>query len=160
MPSPNVEARFPGARWFHHLRNPILRVGIQTWVYLSMVMVAAVLLANRAPWLENYADVRNWVARIVFGLAMLVPVAVFCKSAGRLLAAGMLGWTLATVTYNGLGLFFESLYTRLRTPGQFFMLGAVVYGVAAVVSWVASLVVGAWSHHHQQSLAAFRRHIP
>lgn len=143
-----MEARIPGARWFHRPRNPILRVGILTGIYLSVVMIAAVLLANRASWLGGDANLRNWIARGVFALAMLLPIAVFCKSAGRLVAAGMLGWVIALLTYVSLGFYFEDLYTRLRTPGQFFMLGAVVYGVAAVMSWVGSLVVGARSHHH------------
>jgi hypothetical protein len=152
MPSPNVEARIPGARWFHGLRNPILRIGIQTGFYLSAVMLAAVLLTNRAPWLEGNANLRNWAARAVFAMVMLLPIVTLWRSAGRLLAAGTLGWSLAAITYIGLGLFFSNLYTRLRTPGEFFILGAIVYGVAAVVSWLASLAVNAWSRH-QAALA-------
>jgi cation transport ATPase len=158
MPSPNLEGPLPGERWFHRLHNAGLRVGVLTGVYLSIVMVAAVLLANRSPWLENFADIRNWAARIVFALVLLIPILRFMRSAARLIAAGMLGWFLATITYASLGIFFDSLYRRLPTPGQFFMLGAMVYGIAAVVSWVTTLVLSA-REHHLHAIAAARRDI-
>jgi hypothetical protein len=155
MPSPSLESRLPGQRWFHRLRNPIVRVGVQVGVYLSIVMVAAVLLANRSPWLEGSANIRNWAARILFSLLAALPVLIFCRSARKLFAAGMLAWALATLTYISLGFFFEFLYVRLRTPLPFFMVGAVVYGVAAIVSWVGAMVLSAREHHHK-SLAAAR----
>jgi hypothetical protein len=158
MPSPNLEGPLPGERWFHRLPNAVLRIGILTGIYLSTVMLAAVLLANRSTWLENFANIRNWAARIVFALVLLIPILRFMRSAPRLIASGMLGWSLATTTYAGLGFFFGSLSSRLPTPGQFFMLGAMVYGIAAVVSWVASLVLSA-REHHLHAVAAARRHI-
>jgi hypothetical protein len=154
MPSPSLESRLPGQRWFQRLRNPIVRVGVQVGVYLSIVMVAAVLLANRSPWLEGYANARNWAARIVFVLVAAIPILVFCRSAKRLFAAGILAWSLATLTYIVLGFIFEFLYVRLRTPGPFFMLGATVYGVAAIVSWVAEMMLAARDHHLKVLAAA------
>jgi hypothetical protein len=157
MLSPKIEARLPGQRWFQRLPNAVLRFGVLTGIYLSIVMAAAVLLANRVPALESFANIRNWAARVLFALVMLLPILKFIRSGPRLIAAGMLGWSVATITYLGLGLFFESLFNRLRTPGEFFMLGAMVYAIAAVLSWVTSLVLAA-REHHLHAVAA-RRHI-
>jgi hypothetical protein len=159
MLSPKIEARLPGQRWFHRLPNAVLRIGVLTGIYLSILMIAAVLLANRVPALESFANIRNWAGRIIFALVMLLPILKFIRSGPRLIMAGMLGWSLATITYLGLGLFFESLFNRLRTPSQFFTLGATVYGIAAVVSWVASIVLAA-REHHLHDVAAARRHTP
>jgi hypothetical protein len=161
MPSRSIETRLPGARWFHQVPSGVMRIGVLTGVYFSMVMVAAVLLANRAPWLEDFANVRNWVARIAFALALWVPIVVYRGTPRRLFLTGMLAWTLATITYVLLGLFFPNLYTRLRTPGEFFMFGAMVYGIAAIICWLADLVLAAREHHlqHQHSVVTSRRHI-
>lgn len=151
MNTPNL----PGSKWLRHLRNFTMRVGILTGVYLTTVMVAAVLAANRLPFLEPVADVRNWTFRALFALVMVVPIGCFLRHPPQLFASGMVGWTLFTLAYVVMGFFFPNLHARLRTPFNIFMIGAVVYALVAVAAWV----VGMAREARQQPVIASRRRL-
>ncbi len=132
----------PGSQWFQWVKNFTLRVGVLTGLYLTAVMVISILAATQLSFLEPYADIRNWTARAAFALFMLIPMGCFLKSPVRMFASGMCGWAILSVNYALMGLFYIHLYERLdKTPFHLFILGALVYGVAAVLSWVAGMVV-------------------
>jgi hypothetical protein len=135
--------RLPGFKYLAWLRSDVLKVGVLTGVYLCVVMVAAVLAANRVPFLDPVAEIRNWVARVAFGLVMLIPIVVYRRSAVWLFFSAILGWTMLCLAYWAMGFPFENLHTRLRPPLNLFMIGAVVYGVVAVMLWVGTLIAGA-----------------
>ena len=144
----------PGSQLFTWLRNTTLRIGVLTGVYLTLIMVFALLAANRAPFLEDFADIRNWFFRLLFAVAALIPMASFLRSPGRLFGAGITGWLILSLAYRLMGFFFENLFARLdKTPFHLFMLGATVYGLVAVASWVASMTLVARTH----PIAASRR---
>ncbi len=145
----------PGSQWFQWVRNFTLRVGVLTGVYLTAVMVISVLTATRVGFLEPVADVRNGVAYAAFACVMLIPIGCFLRAPVKLFAAGVCGWALLSVNYALMGIFFIHLHDRLgKTPFHLFILGALVYGVAAVVSWVAGMVL---SLRHQPMAATKRR---
>ncbi|MBI3668182.1 MAG: hypothetical protein HY237_00130 [Acidobacteria bacterium] len=152
------QSQLPGSRWLAWLRNATLRVGLLTGIYLSIVLAAWMLIANRVPWSAKFAHARNLGAAAVMAVLMLIPVLRFLRSPARLFASGVVGWAVLSWTYVMLGLYFERLYSR-KGPLHVFMLGAVVYGSAAVVAWVASMVLAArrHHHHHHQSVAVSRR---
>jgi len=137
--------QLPGQRWFIWLHNPVLRFGMITGVYLSVVFGAWLVVANRAPWIANFAFIRNTVAEIVFILVMLVPIVRYLLAPPRLFVAGLTAWAILTGTYMVMEQFFQGLESRM---GAFhvFMLGAVVYGCFAVLAWVVSLVLAARYH--------------
>lgn len=139
-------SRVPGAKWFAWIANLTVRLGVLTGVYLSAVAVIALLAANRLPFLEPYAEIRNWVARGAFGLVMFIPVAVYFRAPARLIASASIGWGLFTLSYTLLGIPFDNLHTVLLRPFHAFMLGMSLYGVIAVAAWVASLAMEARSH--------------
>ncbi|MCL5288039.1 MAG: hypothetical protein M1453_08625 [Acidobacteria bacterium] len=144
----------PGSRWFQWVRSFTLRVGVLTGLYLTAVMVISVLAATRVGFLEPYADVRNGVAYAAFGFVLLIPIGCFLRAPIKLFAAGICGWAILTVNYALMGLFFVHLHDRLgKTPFHMFILGALVYGVAAVMSWVAGMVLSL----REQPIAATRR---
>lgn len=143
----------PGSQWFSWVQNRALRIGVVTGVYLSTVMIVALLAANRVPFLENFADIRNTVFRVLFGLVALIPVVFFARSAGHMFTAGVSGWFLFSLAYMGMGFFFHRLHMVFPKPLNVFMLGACIYGVLAVALWVASMVMVA--RHHP--VAASRR---
>lgn len=145
----------PGSKWFRWLRNLTLRVGVFTGVYLTAVFVVWVLAANRLPFLERLALIRNLAAVAAFALVMLVPIGTFLRRPLRLFASGLLGWLLFSLAYQVTGVFFENLHSRLRAPFNVFMLGVAVYGLVAVVSWVVGM---AWEARHQPVIASRRRH--
>jgi hypothetical protein len=145
----------PGSRWFQWIQNLTVRVGVLTGVYLSAVMIIALLAANRMPLLEQapVADIRNWVARGAFAMVMAIPALIFFRHAVRLIAAAALGWTIFSLCYAVMGLIFVNLHLRFFTPFHLFVLGMCIYGVVAVGSWVASMAMEARTH----AIAASRR---
>jgi hypothetical protein len=136
------------------VHNFTLRVGVMTGLYLTAVMVIAVCMANRLPLFEHLAEIRNWTARGAFLFFMLIPMACFLRAPVKMFASGMAAWAVLSVNYALMGLFFTNLHARLeKTPFQVLILGAVAYGVAAVASWVAGMVLSLRQH----PIAASRR---
>lgn len=147
-------APLPGMHSFQRLQYPPLRVGVLVGIFLAVVMVASLLLANRVPALEGWAQVRNTASYAAFALVAALPVWMFRRQPGSLFVAGVVAWGFLSLVYAAMGLQFEHLFMRLRkTPLNVFMLGAVVYGLLAVVMWVAAMI-GALRHN---PVAASRR---
>jgi hypothetical protein len=147
--------RLPGSRWFQWIQNQPARIGVLTGSYLTAVMVVSLLVANRMPFLEPFAEVRNWAARILFALVMAVPVFSFARAPVKMFASSAMGWGILTLAYTLMGLWLELLYLRFFSPFHLFVLGMSIYGIAAVVSWVASLALDA----RAQPVAGTRRRL-
>lgn len=146
--------RLPGQRIFEGIRNLIVRVGVLTGAYLCAVMVISVLAATQLHFLEPFAEIRNWTARGAFALIMTIPVLTFLRRPAHMLGASLLGWTIFTVGYKVMGIFFVHLHSRLNTtPFHAFILGACVYGLAAAASWVTCMILDA----RQQPVVVPRR---
>jgi hypothetical protein len=149
MPAP-----IPGSQWFRWVRNLTLRVGVLTGVFLTAVMVISVLAATQLPFLEPFADLRNGISYAAFALIALIPLTCFLRSPVKMFASAMCGWAILSVSYVVMGFFFVNLHTRLgKTPFHIFILGAAVYGVAAVALWVTGMVASLREH----PVAATRR---
>lgn len=146
-------AHLPGARWLEWLRIPSLRVGVLSGLYLTAMMVLAVLAANYLSFLEPYANARNWVCRLLFALLMLVPMAPFRRSPWQLFVAGVAAWMLFSLAYGLMGLIFHNLHNRLRVHGvmQAFVLGAGFYVTVAVALWVLLMFVEVRRHPAPES---------
>ena len=121
------------------LRSAPVRTGIYAGVCLSFIFVLWVLVANRMPELELFARERNIAAVALLVLFASVPLMRFYRSPLNLLASGMLGWSLLTITYLLLCIKFVALdqnYSWLHV----FMLGAVTYFIFATLSWVGTII--------------------
>ena len=129
----------PGYRWFHVFRNRPIRIGVYTGVCLSLVLVAWILIANRAPFLEPFAGQRNLLAALLLILIAAMPVVRFLRSPGDLLVSGLLAWSLLTLTYRVLTFFF-SLLEEYYSAFHVFVLGAVSYLLFATLSWIGMIV--------------------
>lgn len=137
--------------------NPTLRTGILTGVLLVGVLVLSILVANRIPWLESFALERNAAACALAILVMSIPVVHFFRSAGRQFASGILAWAIFSLGYWFAGLYFQNLENRLgKTTSEMFVLGVVIYGIAATLCWLISVITSAL----QGSLSHARRRTP
>src|ERR1700739_5045396 len=87
----------PGDRWFDFLRHTPARVGMYTGVWLSVVFVAWVVIANRVPFLEPLAQQRNVIATLLLALIASMPVLRFLRSPAELLVSGLLAWSVLTL---------------------------------------------------------------
>jgi len=133
--------------------SPALWTGVCIGALLNVAMIGALVAANRFPALESYALERNAVCYSVFMLLLLIPVLRFLKRPKQMFVAGIVGWVLFAAGYNIAGFYFHGLFDVLRTPLEVLIEGAVLYGVAAVLSWVIGMVV----HARRNPIAPRRR---
>jgi hypothetical protein len=147
-----ARTHFPGIERFFSLRGSTLRTGIVIGAALSAVLAAWVLVANRIPQLDVFAFERNLAAVGVLLALAAVPACRFVKSPRALFISGCAAWALLTLAYMTLEIFFPRLESRVG-PLQLFILGAVSYGVLAVLAWVVGLLHSA----RQQHVVAARR---
>ncbi|HTS13238.1 MAG TPA: hypothetical protein VMH00_14070 [Candidatus Limnocylindrales bacterium] len=134
--------------------HPALVTGLYTGTLLVIVMMGALVAANRIPGLESYALERNAASYSLFVLFMLIPVFRFLNNPLSLFASAMIAWLMFVVAYDIAGFVFKDLFDVLRTPFQALIEGAVIYGVIAVGSWVGGMVLFARRH----PIAPRRRH--
>jgi len=135
--------------------HPVLKVGIGVGIGLSALATAWLLAANRVPFLDRFAFIRNIFALALAAGLLLVPVCRFCKSAGQLFLSGLIGWAMLSVAYSTLEIPFPGLAVRLSSF-HLFMLGAVAFGLLATLAWLASLVMSV----RQAPESATRRRLP
>lgn len=134
-----VRAHMPGYRRLGVFRNASVRTGVYIGVCLSLVFLAWILLANRAPFLERFALERNLAAVAVLGLLAAVPILRFLRMPGPLLASSLIAWVIFSLTYRILSMFFPGLAQRYAAM-QIFMLGAVVYLIVTTLSWIGTII--------------------
>jgi hypothetical protein len=121
-------------------RNLAFRLGVILGVCFSGVGLTWLLLANRVPYLGQYAFERNLSLAIAFIVLGLVPTSRFMKSPRRSFLCGITAWAIFTATYSAMELHFPGLATRL-SAFHLFVLGGVVLGLLAALSWVMNLVI-------------------
>lgn len=137
----------PGYRRFRFFQNAPARVGMYTGVWLSVVLTAWILVANRIPFLEPLARQRNVVATLLLLLLSTMPVVRFLRSPADLLISGVLAWSLLTLTYRVLTFFFVLLEDYF-SAFHVFVLGAVAYLLFATLSWVGMMIWRARAEEH------------
>jgi hypothetical protein len=121
------------------LRNSAVRAGIYTGVCLAAVLTLWLVLANRVPFLDSFAVGRNMGAAVIFALFALTPAVRFYRSPGSLLASCLIAWGMLTIMYRLLCMFFSLLGEKF-SAWHIFMLGAVVYLIAATLSWIGTII--------------------
>ena len=139
-----------GMRWRLWLRHQALRSGVLTGIYLSCVLVAWLEIANRVRELENFAGTRNFIAAAAFVSIATIPVLRFRRQPARLFLAGLVAWTLLTLTYVVAEANFKLLESRMGFL-HVFMLGVVSYGFVSVLDWVYLICAEARHQHIAQS---------
>jgi len=150
-PSPRGQAS-AGSAGGSPLR-PAVIAGCYTGAMLTIVMLGALVVANRIPALEPYAFERNAASYALFGILMAVPVFRFLTRPTRMFVSAMIAWLLVTVAYNFAGLYFRNLFNVLqRTPFEILAEGAIGYGILAVAAWVCKAII----HARRTSLATGR----
>ena len=124
------------------LLSDAFRIGAFTGVYLSLVLVGWLVIANHLPASADFAGPRNATPVALGTLLILIPVVRFLREPAQLFASGIVAWTLLSFTYLALGFFYHRLHLRME-PFHLFMLGAALYGGVAVAAWVATMLVAA-----------------
>jgi hypothetical protein len=121
-------------------RNPAFSLGVLLGVCFSGVGLTWLLLANRVPYLDQYAFERNLSLAIAFIVLGLIPTSRFMKSPRRSFLCGITAWVIFTAAYSVTELYYPGLAARLSSF-HLFVLGGVVLGLLAALSWVTNLVI-------------------
>ena len=119
---------------FHLLRNPAVRIGLLAGGGLSLAFSGWIYLANRIPVFDRVSIERNLAAAAIMGVLAFI--------------SSLISWSILTVTYWTLSMFFSALREWYSTF-EVFMLGAVLYLIAATVSWIGRCIWKARSAHFE-----------
>jgi hypothetical protein len=133
---------------FHVLRNSAVRIGLLAGAGLSLAFSGWIYLANRVPVFDRISVERNLAAAAIMGVLAFIPVLSFFREPAGLLISSLVSWIMLTVTYWMLGLFFYALREWYSTF-EVFMIGAVLYLIAATVSWIGRCIWKARSAHFE-----------
>jgi ABC-type cobalamin transport system permease subunit len=115
---------------------------------LAVLASAWLLIANRAPNLEQYAAVRNAIAGVFALIVAVIPVIKFARSPRAVVLSGMIAWAILCACYFVWTFYFDDL-DRVNTL-RFFMMGTVVYGLAAALAWLGRALLAAREKHDRQ----------
>jgi len=134
---------FPGK----HAPHPAVWAGVYTGALLVIVMMGALVAANRVPGLERFALERNAISYSLFLLFMLIPILRFWNRPLEMFGSAMIAWTIFVTAFDISGIVFQNLFDAVRhRPLLAFCEGAVVYGVCSVIFWVGGMVIQARRH--------------
>ena len=129
-----------------HLRRLVraeLWLGMVVGAGLSGVAIAWLLIANRLPSLDHLAMLRNIGAGALGVALMLGPVCRYRRHPSHVFVCGLTAWSVLTLVYSILQIPFPRLATRMGTF-HFFILGALILGLASALLWVTQLVLSLW----------------
>ena len=144
----------PRAAYFRRVGGAELWLGVVVGAGLSGVAIAWLLIANRLPSLDHLAMVRNLAAGTLAIVFMLVPICRFRRHPSHAFGCGLTAWSILTLVYAILQIPFPRLATRMGTF-HFFILGALILGLASALLWVTQLV---FSLCHAPAVPARRAH--
>jgi hypothetical protein len=130
----------------HAFGSSAVRTGMVVGVGLSLALTGWVYVANGVSIFDRVSFERNLVAAVFIGTMALFPVLRFIREPGDLLVSSLVAWGILTLTYSTLSLFSWAIHDWFTTF-QFFMLGTMLYLIAATISWIGTCIWKARAAH-------------
>jgi hypothetical protein len=124
---------------FHAFRNSEVRIGVVVGTGLSLGLSGWIYLASRMLIFDRVAVERNLAAAAIIGFLAFIPVLRFFREPGNLLISSLIAWSILSLTYRTLSVFYWTLRDWYSTF-EVFMLGAVLYLIAATLSWIGTCI--------------------
>jgi hypothetical protein len=134
----------PGYRTNNALRA--FRTGVYVGLCLFGVFGLWLMVANKFPLFERVALERNLLAVAAMVLFALIPVLRFRRQPGSLLGSGLIAWAVFSFLYRLSALYFTGL-SQWHSAWQVFMIGALLYLIAATLAWIVGLVLRVRASH-------------
>ncbi len=117
-------AHLPVYKFYNAFKDSVFRMGVYVGLCLFAAFAVWLVVANRFPVFERFALERNILAIAAMSLFAAIPIMRFIRRPGSLLGSGVIAWAVF------------SFHSAL----QVFMAGAVIYLIAATLSWLGTLV--------------------
>ncbi len=130
----------------HMFSDSAVRTGVVVGVGLSLALSAWTYLANSLRIFDHISMERNLAAAAIISFLAFLPVLRFFREPGNLLISSLLAWSIFSLTYRTLSLFFWTLSDWYSTF-QVFMIGAVIYLIVATLSWIGTCIWKARAAH-------------
>ncbi len=136
----------------HMFKDSAVRTGVVVGVGLSLALTAWSYLANSLRIFNHISMERNLAAAVIISFLAFLPVLRFFREPGNLLISSLLAWSIFSLTYRTLSLFYWTLSDWYSTF-QVFTIGAVIYLIVATLSWIGTCIWKARAahlppHHH------------
>jgi hypothetical protein len=131
---------------YHAFRDSSVRIGLVVGASLSIALAAWIYLANKVPIFDRLSTERNIAAAAIIAALAFIPILRYFREPGNLLVSSFIAWSLLSLTYRTLSIFFWTLQDWYTTF-EVFMLGAVVYLIAATISWIGLCIWKARAAH-------------
>ncbi|MDP9338941.1 MAG: hypothetical protein M3P45_08740 [Acidobacteriota bacterium] len=139
---PQIRAHHPS----HVFRDSAVRIGLVVGAGLSLALYGWIFLANRVPIFDRVSVERNLAAAVLIAALAFIPVLRFFRDPASLLISSLIAWSVFSLTYRTLSIFFWTLRDWYSTF-QVFMLGAVLYLIVATLSWIGACIWKARAAH-------------
>jgi len=132
-------AHLPVYKFYNAFKDSVFRMGVYVGLCLFAAFAVWLVVANRFPVFERFALERNILAIAAMSLFAAIPIMRFIRRPGSLLGSGVIAWAVFSFLYRLICLFFSGL-SSWHSALQVFMAGAVIYLIAATLSWLGTLV--------------------
>jgi hypothetical protein len=123
-----------------------VRIGLLVGAGLSFALSGWIYLANRVPIFDRVSMERNLAAAAIIALLAFIPVLRFFRAPASLLISSLIAWSILSLAYRTLSVFFWALRDWYSTF-EVFMLGAVLYLIATTLSWIGTCIWKARAAH-------------
>lgn len=131
---------------FHAFQNSAVRYGLVVGAALSLAFCVWIFIANRVPIFDRVSVERNLISAALIALLAFLPILRFFRDPAKLLTSSLIAWTFLSLTYRALGILFWTL-NDAYSAFHIFMIGAVVYLIAATLSWIGTCIWKARDAH-------------
>jgi hypothetical protein len=131
---------------FHIFKDSAVRTGVVVGVGLSLALSSWIYLANSLPIFNSISVERNLAATAIIAFLAFLPVLRFFREPGNLVISSLLAWSIFSLSYRTLSLFYWMLSDWYSTF-QVFMIGAVIYLIVATLSWIVTCIWKARAAH-------------
>lgn len=139
---PQIRVHHPS----HIFRDSAVRIGLVVGVGLSLALSGWVYLASLVPVFDRVSVERNLAAAVLVAALAFIPVLRFFRDPASLLISGLIAWSIFSLTYRTLSIFFWTLRDWYSTF-QVFMIGAVLYLIVTTLSWIGTCIWKARAAH-------------
>ena len=130
----------------HVFRDSAVRIGLVVGAGLSLALNGWIYLAARVPIFDRVSVERNVATAVLIAALAFIPVLRFFRDPASLLISSLIAWSIFSLTYRALSVFFWTLRDWYSTF-QVFMIGAVLYLIVATLSWIGACIWKARAAH-------------